>query len=916
MVDDAPGLKRSRPPNIDLTRAKQNTGPAIHVADADDDEASLLQLSDDDDDDFQDTLQLSDSDSSDSTSPSRGARSGSLLNITPTDEDDDISKDLAELQQLRQSVKTNLRLRPIRSRSNLPKIDLDIDAVISKLPYVPNGMPSKTNGEGFAGGPQSATSPQSTTSTYFTPIETPFTSLFSAIASKHRTTSASSPLPTNGLSPAPSSGGFPPASTPLSSAFNGKHRITPVSSPLPPLPADIARPIAPKTLYDRLLSSKRPLLIDTRALSIHQAFHLRHSIHIAIPSLILKRCRKPAGGLHSLDALRQFITTDYGKTQWDLLMAAGGPWDGNVVIYDDDMDVKDRDNLSATAWAIMPVISPLLTYGRIEYLEGGLSSAGHDPDLQTLIVTESEVEEEEASSLSSNSSSTPPANGGFQSRKGSGLSQLDTQTALRFKKLPEIEPASTTSSNPPSPVFPRSPLPMMPAVTSSRSGSSPQHHLTVDDSTPSPPPSSINFRRPNPPRRPSVPRLKGLDTRSAERLNPNLPKLSVRTKPTRSATLGPPSLSINIGPPQSPSHLQLMYSNHSPPVSARMHPTNNPLSPSHDAANYLTPYYTPPHTPGTPRQFPPSPSTARPDLDPPTTEEAFPVFTVSTILPNFLFLGPELTNPEHVQELRDLGVKRILNIAAECDDDQGLGLKEVFKYYKIPMRDTVEEENITKGVREACDFIDDARLHSAPTYVHCKAGKSRSVTAVMAYLIHANHWTLSQAYAFVLERRKGISPNIGFVSELMSFEEQELGGKSVGVQAPNSAASSAALSSASHSTLPSGAVSADPHAPSYGHSHTLATVQEAYTMASNGARRTGTHVRESLPPVGTDGIALGGPLSAGTIMERVLGDSGQEMEIKDANGRYRHARRAPVDETTLQPMRRVSKAGLESSAYA
>lgn len=85
-------------------------------------------------------------------------------------------------------------------------------------------------------------------------------------------------------------------------------------------------------------------------------------------------------------------------------------------------------------------------------------------------------------------------------------------------------------------------------------------------------------------------------------------------------------------------------------------------------------------------------------------------------------------------------------------------------------------------------------------------------------------------------------------------------------------------------------------------------------MASGG-RRGATHVRESLPPVGTEGIAHGGPMSAGTIKDRVLGDSGQEMEIKDASGRYRHARRAPVDETTLQPMRRVSKAGLESSAY-
>jgi hypothetical protein len=75
---------------------------------------------------------------------------------------------------------------------------------------------------------------------------------------------------------------------------------------------------------------------------------------------------------------------------------------------------------------------------------------------------------------------------------------------------------------------------------------------------------------------------------------------------------------------------------------------------------------------------------------------------------------------------------------------------------------------------------DDARLHSAPTYVHCKAGKSRSVTVVLAYLIHANAWTFKTSYAYVAERRKGISPNIGFVAELMQFEEAELGLKHSG----------------------------------------------------------------------------------------------------------------------------------------
>ncbi|KAJ6612422.1 hypothetical protein B0H10DRAFT_1691875, partial [Mycena sp. CBHHK59/15] len=57
-------------------------------------------------------------------------------------------------------------------------------------------------------------------------------------------------------------------------------------------------------------------------------------------------------------------------------------------------------------------------------------------------------------------------------------------------------------------------------------------------------------------------------------------------------------------------------------------------------------------------------------------------------------------------------------------------------------RNTVEEENIPRGVCEVCDILDDARLHSAATHVHCKVGKLCSVTAIMAYLIHANHSTL------------------------------------------------------------------------------------------------------------------------------------------------------------------------------
>ncbi|KAJ7585028.1 hypothetical protein C8J56DRAFT_1014831 [Mycena floridula] len=786
--DSQPKRSRSRPPNLTVTQHKTDIelvaeSPVIDLSDE-------LNLSDDEDDEGS-------SGSSPLSSPFRNPSSN-----------EDLDEDLAALEQLRKSVKKNLKLRPIRSVSALPKVNTANDPDYNDL----------------------ASPASSTASSYFTPIN----------------------------------------DGPLSAKFLGSSASDSSSLPRTPSPRP-SRSIEPAVLYERLCAPRRPLLIDTRPLPTHLQFHIQYSINLAIPSLILKRCRKPGGGFQNLDALRQFITTEDGKAHWDELLHPGGPWDGDVVIYDDDMDPKEKEDMTVTSWALISVIAPILTYGAVDYLEGGLSVAGHDPDLQTLVVTADDQK--------------PSTN------NRTGLFKLDTQQQFKPTNPVEIDHSlSAVSAHPP-----RSPLPLMSSVMSSGHHSS---NVNIIDATPSPPPSQASFRRPPPPpqRRPSVPSLSRLVTKSAERLNANLPKLSVRTMPIKSATLGvpPPLSSVSLYPnPSSPSWLT-------------PDGYENP-------ADFLTPYFTPPHTPRTPKatsvgtsfdfsQLPPSPRTPRtarpdgPDSQPPTTEDATIKFAISTILPGFLYLGPELTLPEHVDELKELGVKRILNMAVECDaDDHGLDLnsKDVFeRYSKIAMRDTVEEENIARGVREVCEILDDARLHSAPTYVHCKAGKSRSVTAVMAYLIHANHWTLSQAYTFVLERRKGISPNIGFVSELMTFEETELGGKSVGVQP------SAPAVPSNHNR----------HKDVSDNHHDGGT----YANGAGYGNRRG-HVRESLPP-GFVGEA--GPMSAGGILERIMGDSGQEMEIKDASGRYRHARRAPVDEQTLQPMRRVSKAGLESTSWA
>ncbi|KAJ7619387.1 peptidase C13 family-domain-containing protein [Roridomyces roridus] len=99
----------------------------------------------------------------------------------------------------------------------------------------------------------------------------------------------------------------------------------------------------------------------------------------------------------------------------------------------------------------------------------------------------------------------------------------------------------------------------------------------------------------------------------------------------------------------------------------------------------------------------------------------------------------------------------------------------------------------------------------------------------------------------------------------MTFEEEELGGKSIGVQ-------------------PASAADGDD---GQGHGHNA-----NYGVAAGGRR--GGHIRESLPPAFSQTQSFTGgldltqqPASAG--IDGAVGNAGQEMEIRDAAGRYRHA---------------------------
>lgn len=93
-----------------------------------------------------------------------------------------------------------------------------------------------------------------------------------------------------------------------------------------------------------------------------------------------------------------------------------------------------------------------------------------------------------------------------------------------------------------------------------------------------------------------------------------------------------------------------------------------------------------------------------------------------------------------------------------------------FLYKIIKVTDQVDS-NITQYFDDCFNFIDEANNLGGGVFVHCFAGKSRSVTIVVAYLMKKHGMSLSQALEHVKSKRPRAAPNSGFISQLENYEK-------------------------------------------------------------------------------------------------------------------------------------------------
>lgn len=137
------------------------------------------------------------------------------------------------------------------------------------------------------------------------------------------------------------------------------------------------------------------------------------------------------------------------------------------------------------------------------------------------------------------------------------------------------------------------------------------------------------------------------------------------------------------------------------------------------------------------------------------------------ILP-FLYLGSAY-HASKCEFLANLHITALLNVSRRTSEACAPHL-----HYKwIPVEDS-HTADISSHFQEAIDFIDCVREKGGKVLVHCEAGVSRSPTICMAYLMKTKQLHLKEAFEFIKQRRSVISPNFGFMGQLLQYESEIL----------------------------------------------------------------------------------------------------------------------------------------------
>ncbi|VVA89570.1 unnamed protein product [Arabis nemorensis] len=127
------------------------------------------------------------------------------------------------------------------------------------------------------------------------------------------------------------------------------------------------------------------------------------------------------------------------------------------------------------------------------------------------------------------------------------------------------------------------------------------------------------------------------------------------------------------------------------------------------------------------------------------------------LVDQYILLGA-VPFPIHVPRLKELGVHGVITLNEPFETLVPTSLYHAYgiKHLELPTRDYLFAPSIT-DITQAVDFIHQNASSGKTTYVHCKAGRGRSTTVVLCYLVKYRDMTPECAYEYIRSTRPRVS---------------------------------------------------------------------------------------------------------------------------------------------------------------
>ncbi|CAG9316344.1 unnamed protein product [Blepharisma stoltei] len=130
---------------------------------------------------------------------------------------------------------------------------------------------------------------------------------------------------------------------------------------------------------------------------------------------------------------------------------------------------------------------------------------------------------------------------------------------------------------------------------------------------------------------------------------------------------------------------------------------------------------------------------------------------------DFIYLGDQYS-VQNDKELQLCGIKNILQLYEVPRKEH------LYNYCVLPLP-RGKNFSILPVVQESLRFIDQAISRGEKVLVHCKFGKNRSATIVIAYYMASRDWSYRRAYEYILNNR-AIVPSNELKNQILSIHHQ------------------------------------------------------------------------------------------------------------------------------------------------